>query len=216
MTFKNGNIFILFSILRYEHDTDKTLTQLTFIGADNERIGVLNWFAVHPTSMNNTNKLVSSDNVGYAAILFEKQLNPGAYVGHGKVVTAFASANLGDSSPNINGPKCEYSGLPCDLLTSTCRPNEGACFASGPGRDQFESCKMIGTRIYYGANQLLERNTAREISGPINYIHQFIDMSTAKAKFLNTTTNQFEEVGNIYLDIEMHMSCGMLYFFSCI
>lgn len=192
----------MFSLLRYEHDTDKTLTQLTFIGADNERIGVLNWFAVHPTSMNNTNKLVSSDNVGYAAVLFEKQLNPGSYVGHGKVVTAFASANLGDSSPNINGPKCEYSGLPCDLLTSTCRPNEGACFASGPGRDQFESCKIIGARIYHGANELLERNTARELSGPINYIHQFIDMSTAKAKFLNTTNNQFEEVRRFILTLK--------------
>lgn len=150
--------------------------------------------------MNNTNKLVSSDNVGYAAILFEKQLNPGAYVGHGKVVTAFASANLGDSSPNINGPKCEYSGLPCDLLTSTCHPNEGACFASGPGRDQFESCRIIGARIHQGAKELLEKNTARELSGPINFIHQFIDMSTARAKFLNTTTNQFEEVMSSFVE----------------
>lgn len=41
----------------------------------NKIIGVINWFAVHPTSMNNTNRLISSDNVGYASILMEKALN---------------------------------------------------------------------------------------------------------------------------------------------
>jgi neutral ceramidase len=31
--------------------------------------------------MNNTNTLVSSDNVGYAAILFEQRMNPGRLIG---------------------------------------------------------------------------------------------------------------------------------------
>lgn len=39
-------------------------------------LGAINWFAVHPTSMNYTNRLISSDNVGYASILLEKKLNP--------------------------------------------------------------------------------------------------------------------------------------------
>lgn len=43
--------------------------------------GVLNWFAVHTTSMNMTNLLVSSDNLGYAAIKMEAMLNPGSLVG---------------------------------------------------------------------------------------------------------------------------------------
>ncbi|XP_026331744.1 neutral ceramidase-like, partial [Hyposmocoma kahamanoa] len=61
---------------RYEHDTDKTLAQIRFVSLISQRvIGVINWFAVHPTSMNNTNRLVSSDNVGYASILMEKALN---------------------------------------------------------------------------------------------------------------------------------------------
>lgn len=51
------------------------MTQIQFIGADNKRLGVINWFAIHPTSMNNTNHLLSSDNVGYASILFEKIMN---------------------------------------------------------------------------------------------------------------------------------------------
>lgn len=62
--------------IRYQYDTDKTLTQIRFISEDNEIIGAINWFAVHPTSMNNTNHYISSDNVGYAAILLEQQMNP--------------------------------------------------------------------------------------------------------------------------------------------
>lgn len=61
------------------------MTQLQFIAADGRPLGVINWFAVHPTSMNNTNKLVSSDNVGYAAVLFEKQMNKNALIGKVKI-----------------------------------------------------------------------------------------------------------------------------------
>lgn len=60
---------------RYQYDTDKTLTQIRFVSENNEVIGAINWFAVHPTSMNNTNHFVSTDNVGYAAILLEQQMN---------------------------------------------------------------------------------------------------------------------------------------------
>jgi neutral ceramidase len=38
------------------------------------------------------------------------------------------------------------------LLTSSCPEGAGMCFASGPGRDMFESTKMIATRIYEGAS----------------------------------------------------------------
>lgn len=168
------------------------------IGENNQYIGVINWFAVHPTSMNNTNKLVTSDNVGYASILLEKELNRDAMIGHGKVVATFASSNLGDSSPNTNGPKCEFSGMPCDILTSSCPPSEGACFASGPGKDQFESCKIIATKLFEGAMNLLERSEGQEILGNVNYIHQFIDMSIAKVKVFSQKKNAFETVSLIH------------------
>ena len=35
---------------------------------------VYSWFAVHCTSMNNTNGLISSDNKGYASQLFERNM----------------------------------------------------------------------------------------------------------------------------------------------
>ena len=36
-------------------------------------MGAINWFALHGTSMNNTNRLVSGDNKGAASRLFEDE-----------------------------------------------------------------------------------------------------------------------------------------------
>jgi hypothetical protein len=47
-----------------------------FHSETNEPMGVINWFAVHPTSMNNTNHLISGDNKGLASQLMEKNVNP--------------------------------------------------------------------------------------------------------------------------------------------
>lgn len=77
---KDSNISV-FPNFRYKHNVDKILTQMQFTGPDNKPRGVINWFAVHPTSMNNTNHLVSSDNVGYASILFEQMMNNDAMIG---------------------------------------------------------------------------------------------------------------------------------------
>ncbi|EFN86686.1 Neutral ceramidase [Harpegnathos saltator] len=131
----------------YKHDVDKILTQIQFIGADDEPLGVINWFAVHPTSMNNTNHLVSSDNVGYASILFEKMMNNDTTVGKGPFVAAFASTNLGDVSPNTRGPKCEFSGQNCSEQY-TCPGKNEMCFASGPGKDMFDSTSIIAHELY--------------------------------------------------------------------
>lgn len=63
------------------------MTQIQFVGADNKRLGVINWFAIHPTSMNNTNHLLSSDNVGYASILFEKMMNNDSLPGKVRILS---------------------------------------------------------------------------------------------------------------------------------
>ena len=41
---------------------NRYILQLMFYDKDGAALGVLNWYAVHPTSMNNTNHLISSDN----------------------------------------------------------------------------------------------------------------------------------------------------------
>lgn len=66
--------------------------------------------------MNSSNKFVSSDNVGYASILLEQELNHDQLVGKGSFVGAFCSANLGDVSPNIMGPKCQVNNLQSSSL----------------------------------------------------------------------------------------------------
>ncbi|XP_071554309.1 neutral ceramidase isoform X2 [Temnothorax nylanderi] len=178
---------------KYKYDVDKTLTQMQFIGADDRPLGAINWFAVHPTSMNNTNHLVSSDNVGYASILFEKMMNNNAIVGKGQFVAAFASTNLGDVSPNTRGPKCEFSGQNCSDQY-TCPGNKEMCFASGPGKDMFESTSIIAHKIYEESVRLWKSDKTVEVIGPVRAVHQYVNMPEQSAEFYNETTRKSEEV----------------------
>jgi hypothetical protein len=58
------------------------MVQLKIVESVNRTlIGAINWFAVHPTSMNYTSCFISSDNVGYAALLLEKHLNKNSLTG---------------------------------------------------------------------------------------------------------------------------------------
>lgn len=56
--------------------------------------------------MNNTNYLISIDNLGYASYLLEQEFNPDQLVGTGPFVGAFSTSNSADISPNILGPRC--------------------------------------------------------------------------------------------------------------
>jgi len=77
-------------------DTDKNMMLLKFVSkASGKNMGVLNWFAVHATSMNNTNTLISGDNKGFASYTLEKAANgASSKPGMGPFVAAFASTNL--------------------------------------------------------------------------------------------------------------------------
>ncbi|XP_015929598.2 neutral ceramidase [Parasteatoda tepidariorum] len=171
----------------YDSNIDTKMTLLKFTDVNRKPIGMINWFAVHCTSMNNTNDLISSDNKGYASLLFEKKMNQNALLGKGPFVAAFAQANEGDVSPNTNGPKCIDTGLPCDQDTSTCNGENEKCIAFGPGKDMFESTEIIGQKQYEKALELFE-SAVTPISGPVGYTHQFIDMSQTTVR-LNETTN---------------------------
>ncbi|XP_014114959.1 PREDICTED: neutral ceramidase [Pseudopodoces humilis] len=137
---------------RYSSNTDKEMVVLKMVDEDGSELGLISWFAVHPVSMNNSNHLVNSDNVGYASYLFEQEKNRGMLPGEGSFVAAFASSNLGDVSPNTRGPFCANTGESCDNPQSTC-PVGGAamCMAKGPGNDMFESTRIIGQNIYLKA-----------------------------------------------------------------
>ena len=162
----------------YDSDTDKDMMLLKFVSdADKSTLGSLNWFAVHGTSMNNTNTLISSDNKGYAAYALEKALNgPDSLPGTGPIVTAFAPTNLGDVSPNTLGAKCIDTGEDCEPYHSTCNGRSEKCIAFGPGKDMTDSCKIIGQKQFEMAKSLMD-DASEDILGPIDYRHTFVDMS---------------------------------------
>uniref|UniRef100_A0A8C9WBK9 Neutral ceramidase n=1 Tax=Scleropages formosus TaxID=113540 RepID=A0A8C9WBK9_SCLFO len=134
---------------RFKSNTDNQIVVLKFTDKDGYGVGMLSWFAVHSVSMNYTNRMVSSDNLGYASYLFEQDKNTGCLPGEGPFVAAFSSSNEGDVSPNTKGPYCVNTGDSCDYLNSSC-PVGGTnmCVAFGPGIDMFESTRIIGESIY--------------------------------------------------------------------
>lgn len=88
-------------------------------------------------------------------------------ISQGDFVAAFGQSNEGDVSPNTKGPHCLDTGLPCDFNHSTCNgkvcmtsymgacaqfhdcflQNE-MCVAFGPGKDMFDSTRIIGEKQY--------------------------------------------------------------------
>jgi neutral ceramidase len=135
---------------QYQSDVDTTMTLLKMV-CDDGPIGTLNWFAVHGTSMNYFNKLISGDNKGYAAYALERAHGT-RYTGKAEFVAAFAQSNAGDVTPNLN-------------LNNT-----------GPGKTDVESTRIIGARQAREADKLLDE--AREpLRGPIEFRLAFVDFS---------------------------------------
>ncbi|KAI8521297.1 Neutral ceramidase [Branchiostoma belcheri] len=162
---------------KYDANTDKNMVVLKFVDQHGTGLGMISWFAVHCTSMNNTNGLISGDNKGYASQLFEADMNPGSLAGQGSFVAAFAQSNEGDVSPNTQGPHCQDTGLACDLETSTCNGKSELCVSPGPGVDMFDSTRIIGHKQYSKAKELYNADTQEKLSGPVQFALQFVDMS---------------------------------------
>ncbi|KAM6443048.1 putative neutral ceramidase C [Liasis olivaceus] len=175
---------------RYSSNTDKEMMVLKMVADNGQEIGMFSWFAIHPVSMNNTNRLVSSDNTGYAAYLFEQEKNEGYLPGKGPYVAAFAASNLGDVSPNTEGPHCINTGEPCENMGSYC-PVGGAkmCIATGPGKDMFQSTQIIGRQMYLKAKEIYLK-ASKEIDGPISSAHQWVDMSNITVQLNSTHTGK--------------------------
>ncbi|XP_070539276.1 putative neutral ceramidase C [Ptychodera flava] len=162
---------------RYEHEVDKTMTLLKFVAEDGTDLGAITWFAVHTTSMNRTNHLISGDNKGYASYLMEQDFNDGARPGKGSFVAAFAQSNNGDVTPNIKDPHCldAGEGSECDYQTSSC-PGQDVCVAFGEGEDIFESTEINGRKQYDKAMELYKSATTA-LKGKVDFRHQYVDMS---------------------------------------
>ncbi|KAI9881167.1 MAG: hypothetical protein M1830_007145 [Pleopsidium flavum] len=170
---------------RYGSDVDKTLTLLRFQRAEDSKImGVLTWFPVHGTSMLGNNTLISGDNKGVAAYLFEESVknDPNAA---DCFVAGFSQANVGDTSPNVLGAYCEDgSGEECNFEDSTCGGRNEPCHGRGPffrKKDEgSSSCFEIGRRQFEGAKSLYDSmdEAGTPIRGlPVKALHTFRDFS---------------------------------------
>jgi|TARA_B100002003_G_scaffold231280_1_gene242155 neutral ceramidase len=137
----------------FADNTDKDMTLLKFVD-DSGDIGMINWFAVHPTSMTYNNRLISGDHKGYASLEFERRKDV-SYNSKEDFVAAFAQSNAGDVTANLN-------------LDNT-----------GPGTDDFESTRIIGARQLAVAEELFE-NASELLEGDIDYRQIYVDLSSMK------------------------------------
>jgi len=86
---------------RFPNAVDETMTQLVFEHESSAGsgkyapIGLLNWFAIHPTNRGKQSSTISGDNKGWAAYIVERD--------HGKdFVAGFANGCAGDVSGNFD------------------------------------------------------------------------------------------------------------------
>ncbi|KKY34279.1 putative neutral ceramidase [Diaporthe ampelina] len=166
---------------------EKDLTLLKFQRAsDGKNIGVLTWFPTHGTSMYGNNTIITGDNKGVAAYLFEKSASKDPSAADG-FVAGFSQADVGDTSPNVLGAYCEDgSGQMCSFENSTC-PGDGRsqkCHARGPlyaaDNTGTSSCFEIGLRQFVPAKSLYDELNTNPIpvQGPwVKSFHTFHNMS---------------------------------------
>ena len=136
-------------------DTDREMLLLKFVktdGGGQERpVGVLNWYPIHPTDRGQKNMLVTGDNKGYASFLFEQRMGSDVHLPE-TFVAAFANANCGDVSPNV-----ELGHIPDGIHD----------------RAQMEK---HGLQQFNVANGLFQ-TASEEVTGPVDYRHTRVDFS---------------------------------------
>ena len=101
----------------FDSSVNEVMTQLRLDVADDTPVGLINWFAIHPTSFSKQFTHLSADNKGYAQLGMEAKLsqqhNP-------NFVAAFANADEGDvvasggnadSAPGYQGSQNEWENV---------------------------------------------------------------------------------------------------------
>ncbi|KAJ3499990.1 hypothetical protein NLJ89_g9990 [Agrocybe chaxingu] len=168
---------------RYQYDQDKEMTVLRFDDNNGNARGLLSFFPVHCTSLYQNNTLVSGDNKGMAAFLYESFVEPNALPGNTTFVAGFTQSNVGDTSPNTLGPICqspgkEYDGQPCDPDHSTCGGTVQDCRGRGPGFriSDFESNRIIGQLQFEGAQGIMN-GPLSPVQGSVKSVHAYVAMA---------------------------------------
>ncbi|KAH8831641.1 ceramidase [Flagelloscypha sp. PMI_526] len=168
---------------RYKYDQDKDMSLLKFADKSGRALGFLSFFAVHGTSIYQNNTLVSTDNKGMAAYLYESSVESSTAPGNTSFVAGFVQANVGDTSPNTEGAYCyapgkDYDGQPCEADHSTCGGSATECHGRGPAFriSDFASNEIIGRKQFEGAQTLMGQSLT-PVSGNVRGIHVFLKMA---------------------------------------
>lgn len=183
----------------YDSSTDQTLTMLRFQRAsDGLNMGVLTWFPVHGTSMYGNNTHVAGDNKGVAAYLFEQAMASDSSAAEG-FVAGFSQANVGDTTPNVEGAWCDDgSGDMCSYENSTCANGKSQdCHGRGPLFENVDlgvtSCYEMGRRQFQGALDLynsFDTESTPIVGTSVKAYHFFQNMSYADFTLPNGTVVQ--------------------------
>ena len=100
----------------FDSSVNETMTQLRLDAEDGTPLGLINWFAIHPTSFSKQFTHLSADNKGYAQLGMEAKLTTPEQ----EFVAAFANADEGDvvaaggnadSAPGFEGSKNEWENV---------------------------------------------------------------------------------------------------------
>lgn len=151
----------------FNSNVNETMTQLRLDSADGTPVGLINWFAVHPTSFSNQFMHLSADNKGYAQRGAEKQLGTNS---DKPFVAAFANADEGDvlaAGGNANS-KPGYQG----------------------SENEWENVRRDGELQLNKAIELWNQGAA--VTGPIDTRARWIDLNgyQVDAKFTNGAGNK--------------------------
>jgi neutral ceramidase len=135
---------------RYPENTNTEMTLLKFVD-DSGEIGMINWYALHPTAMNFYNRLISGDHKGYASLKMEQEHGV-RYNSADDFVAAFAQSDPGDVTPNTN-------------LDNT-----------GPGATDVETTQIMGERQLRVARKLFT-NAQELLQGEVESRRVYADLS---------------------------------------
>jgi neutral ceramidase len=171
----------------HEVPVDKRFLQLNFVRSNGSPVGVLNWFAVHPTAMGNHALLMSSDNKGYASLGFERLMGTqyvpdagGVASGVDNFVAAFAQTDEGNAIPDLfvfdadlNGNDGQGQGVPYQFRLGTDDPYNFD--QTGYQLGEREATAVSGTKQLAQALTQFSQGTA--LSGPVDYRFFYADLS---------------------------------------
>lgn len=159
---KLGNPYELENDENDNRDTE--MLSLRFEHKDSGEVAMFNWFPVHGVSVSKENTLITGDNKGNAAYLFEQEkeaIYPG-YEGYDNdtstFVAGFVNSNPGDLTANLRNLEAPW-------------PEHG--------EDDYGRASTIGSRQFAMALALHEGTTGSpaKVTGSVDYRHRYVDFN---------------------------------------